>query len=367
MVTSFARTAPKRQLAVCMIPDMKGTASTSSAQWPDYLANTNPGVWEADPMGPGFEFTTLNFGIDDEGPAVATLIRYRPTNWWRRGFKRHLGVVLSVHGWSDYFFNRQLAEFWENRGYHFYALDLRRFGRSLRAEHELPGFTADLREYDEDLNAALDVLMKTHPNLPVVAQGHSQGGLILSLWLARVSPPISALVLNAPWLEFQGTAFLRIPMKGIMEALSRNHGRRKLVLPEFDQYWRSLSNEAEGHWDIHRLWRPRFAFPSTAAWMKTVLEAHASVAKGLQLTLPILVLTSASSHLSAGYGAHMQDSDTVLDVHQVRVRALKLGRFVSLAEIPGAMHDVFTSMPTARTAAYQDLSLWLGMLEKSWR
>jgi alpha-beta hydrolase superfamily lysophospholipase len=342
--------------------DMKEPIFPGTNSWPDFLLSSEPNEWVQDPLGKDFQHQTLDFGTDAEGPAVATLVRYRPTGWRNRLGRKAQGVVLSIHGWSDYFYNPELASFWHHHGYHFYALDLRHHGRSLRTEHELPGYVDDLATYDEELNASMEILRAAHPGLPVVAQGHSTGGLVLSLWLARAKPDIKALVLNSPWLEFQGTAFLRIPMHGLMEAITRTNPRRKLSGPEFDHYWMSLSDQAHGQWDVHRLWRPRIAFPNTAGWLKTIFDGHAQVAKGLKLQLPIFVMTSDRTHIGTTYSPDMQHCDSVLDVQQTRLRSLKLGSFVTLCEVPGAMHDVFTSAEPARAAAYRDLHLWLRMV-----
>ncbi|WP_313813764.1 alpha/beta hydrolase [Glutamicibacter sp.] len=343
---------------------MRGTEILPADQWPQFLPSSTEGQWLADPLGPDYEYTTLDFGVDAEGPLVATVVRYVPAQrfGWLRG-RRVKGVVLSVHGWSDYFYNRQLAEFWHAQGYHFYALDLRHHGRSLREEHQLPGYVDDLQHLDLELNAALDLVRRAHPDLPVVAQGHSMGGLVLSLWIDRTHAPIQALVLNAPWLEFQGTAFLRIPINGLMEAMARSNPRRKILATQFDHYWQSLSDSAQGQWDLHPIWRPAFAFPSTAGWLHTILEGHAQIAKGLSLSIPVLLLTSNESHLSTTYSAAMQYADSVIDVNQTRLRALKLGSFVTLSRVKGAMHDVFSSAEPARATAYRDLQLWLKMLE----
>ena len=55
---------------------------------------------------------------------VATLVRLRAAAPTRR-------AVLYLHGFVDYFFQTHLAEFFTERGYDFYALDLRKYGRSL--------------------------------------------------------------------------------------------------------------------------------------------------------------------------------------------------------------------------------------------
>lgn len=116
--------------------------------------------WTPDVLGDEFEQLTLPLEDDTEGPVVATLVRALPPEltWWQqlRGDRRPLEDVdvLYVHGWSDYFFQKRLARFWTARGARFFALDLRKYGRSLR-DGQTPGYTADLGVYDADLAAAL--------------------------------------------------------------------------------------------------------------------------------------------------------------------------------------------------------------------
>src|SRR5690606_26874751 len=114
--------------------------------------------------------------------------------------------VLYVHGWSDYFFQKRLARFWTPRGARFFALDLLKYGRSLR-DGQTPGYVTDLATYDEDIAAALDVIGSdaAEAGRPrrLLLMGHSTGGLILSLWASRHPQAAAAVILNAPWLEFQ--------------------------------------------------------------------------------------------------------------------------------------------------------------------
>ena len=51
--------------------------------------------------------------------------------------------MLHVHGFADYFFQTEYAEWWNARGYDFYALDLRKYGRSIR-DHQTPNYVTDL-------------------------------------------------------------------------------------------------------------------------------------------------------------------------------------------------------------------------------
>src|SRR5690349_1668932 len=102
------------------------------------------GSWVPDVLGDEFEQFTLELADDDQGPVVATLVRALPASvgWWERLRGRmpllHDVDVLYVHGWSDYFFQKRLARFWTSRGARFFALDLRKYGRSLR-DGQTPG------------------------------------------------------------------------------------------------------------------------------------------------------------------------------------------------------------------------------------
>ena len=63
--------------------------------------------------------------------------------------------MLYVHGFIDYFFQRHMAERFAAEGYAFYALDLRKHGRSLRP-HQHPNFCKNLAEYYPDITRAID-------------------------------------------------------------------------------------------------------------------------------------------------------------------------------------------------------------------
>ena len=106
--------------------------------------------WRPDILGEPFEQLTLPLGEDDEGPVVATLVRalaHHSLITDLLGDRRPLHDidVLYVHGWSDYFFQRGLAQYWTDRGADFYALDLRKYGPAS------PGSDAGLHHRPGDL------------------------------------------------------------------------------------------------------------------------------------------------------------------------------------------------------------------------
>ena len=104
----------------------------------------------------------------------------------RRGRpRRATHAVLLVHGFTDYFFNTELADHFAARGFAFYALDLHKCGRS-RREGQTPHFTTDLARYDAELERALDIVAPTPAGARCCVYGHSAGGLIVTLWLDRL-------------------------------------------------------------------------------------------------------------------------------------------------------------------------------------
>jgi len=129
--------------------------------------------WQPDVLGQGFQALTLDLQDDDEGPVVATLVRYQPPTSQP---VRSVRVVLYLHGWSDYFFQTELARFWAGQGAAFYALDLRKYGRSLR-EHQTPTYIDNLAVYDEDLAAALAVVSS------VTALLRTESGVLVATYL----------------------------------------------------------------------------------------------------------------------------------------------------------------------------------------
>jgi alpha-beta hydrolase superfamily lysophospholipase len=86
---------------------------------------------EIDVLGAPYESHTIDLGTDDEGPVVATLVRRLARPNQERAERPTRRAVLYVHGFNDYFFQTHLADFFAERGWDFYALDLRKYGRSL--------------------------------------------------------------------------------------------------------------------------------------------------------------------------------------------------------------------------------------------
>lgn len=331
--------------------------------------------WVPDVLGDEFEQLTLPLDPDEQGEVVATLVRALPPErsrwqrlWEERVLRRHPMLddvdVLYVHGWSDYFFNKRLARFFTARGARFFALDLRKYGRSLR-EGQSPGYTPDLSVYDEDIAAALAEMghgLGAGPSpRRLLLFGHSTGGLTLTLWAHRHPHRAQGVILNSPWLELQLARFGREALTPILGFQARRHPLEPA--PQFDPgfYSRAVAEVADPDDPIefNLDWRPEQSMPVRAGWLKAIFDGHARVAEGLKIPAPICVLLSARTTFSTRWNDDLLASDTVLAVDDIAEAALKIGPSVTIERIDGALHDVFLSWHEPRNVAYFRLERWV--------
>ena len=322
--------------------------------------------WKPDVLGEPFEQLTLELADDFQGPMVATLVRRRESALRRlasifddeavaRGWD-----VLYVHGWSDYFFQTELAEYWHAQGARFFALDLRKYGRSLR-DYQTPGYITNLADYDEDIEAALSAMGHGHgmqSSRRLLIMGHSTGGLTVSLWADRHPERAHALVLNSPWLEFQAGAVGRRALAPLASIGAMIDPRAPLPNVDLGFYSRVVSKAMDGEWEYNTDWRPARGFPAHPAWLAAVFAGHQRVAAGLSIEIPVLSMVSAKSTLSVTWSDQMRSSDSVLVVDEIAEQSLRLAPTVTVAKIPGAIHDVILSAQHVRAHAYGQITQW---------
>jgi alpha-beta hydrolase superfamily lysophospholipase len=316
-------------------------------------------AWQADVLGAGYQQQILELGPDPDGEGEAAAVLVRRTT--REG-ETVRGVAFYVHGFSDYFFQTELADFFAERGLAFYALDLRKSGRARRAE-QTAHYVSDLTLYDVELERALALVAAQHPGLPVVAVAHSTGGLILPLWLDRrrgrgCVAPVAGLVLNSPWLDLQGTAVQRGPVTQALRVLGKVRPMRTLP-PMPTTYGQSIHVSGAGEWDFDLAFKPLAGFPVTFGWLNAIRRGHARLHHGLDVGVPSLVLRSERTHFAKAYSAEDDRADTVLDVRQIARWAGCLGGETTIVPIRDARHDIFLSLPEVRKRAYDRLDSWL--------
>ena len=287
-------------------------------------------------------------------------------------------AFLAVHGWNDYFYQTELARYVDSIGGAFYAVDLRKYGRSLR-EGQTFGYIRDFDEYDDELHICRDLIYRElGPKIPLVLYGHSTGGLACALWADRHPGAADGLVLNSPWLEYHGSTGMRQAGAPVVEILARTSPTFVLPTAEDDFYQRALTAwrpdpDAEavpGHegsddpfWTTG--WNPKPEFrtgsgaPVRPGWLSAVLNGHARVAAGLDVGCPILVLTSARSLTGNTWSEDFRAVDSVLDVKQIWKRVPELGSHTTLVKLDDAVHDVTFSRREVRERAFEEIGRFL--------
>lgn len=318
--------------------------------------------WQPDMLGDGYEQRVLPLGPDPdgEGDVFATLVRRAREDEVRR-------AVIFVHGFSDYFFQTELADFFDARGYAFYALDLRKCGRSRRPGHTAH-YVSDLASYDDELGQALEIVQEETGGAPVLLVAHSTGGLILPLWLDRLQrrtggslgAGIVGLVLDSPWLDLQGKPAMRTYVTQAVRVIAKVAPKRVLPLGLSDAYGTSLHTSAHGEWDFDTVLKPLSGFPVTFGWLNAVRRGQARLHKGLEVGVPALVLHSDKSWFGSTWSDKTEVSDVVLDVKQIAAWSSALGKDVRDVTIPDGKHDLFLSREVPRKATYAAIEEWLG-------
>ncbi|WP_454300875.1 alpha/beta hydrolase [Salana multivorans] len=305
--------------------------------------------WRPDLLGGEITARTIPLAADraaaatpDADPPVATLVRLAPP--------RHRRAYLYVHGFSDYFFQVAWAtEVAAATSADFYAVDLRRYGRSLRPG-QIPGDVRDLADYDEELLAALEIV-RAEGHDEVILLAHSTGGLIAPLFLSRYRRGIQGLVLNSPWFDVNDSALKRIASGPLARSVALRDPLRIVSRLE-PGYTESIHVTRGGEFDFDLVWKPFDSFPVRAAWLAAIRRGHRELQRGLRLGLPILMCTSSRSGGTRGRPARPNDhatSDTVLDVAHMWRGVPELGRNVTLHTIPGGRHDLALSAGPARS------------------
>ena len=317
-------------------------------------------TWEPDLL-PGYWQQTVGLGPDPdgEGDLVTTLVRRGEPD---PAHPARAHAVLLVHGFTDYFFNTELADHFAGRGFAFYALDLHKCGRSWR-EGQTPHFTTSLARYDTDLERAADIIDAGK----ILLYGHSAGGLIVSLWLDRLrrrgltaQRRIAGLVLNSPWLDLQGPAILRTAgTAAALGAVSRIRKRLVARPPTEGGYGATLHRDYHGDFDYDLKWKPIGGFPVTFGWLHAIRRGHTALHRGLDVGVPNLILRSDRSVREVKHPDAIQRGDAVLDVKQIARWAGCIGNRTTIVPIVDAKHDVFLSLAEPRQAAYRELSRWL--------
>lgn len=336
--------------------------------------------WRTDILGPAYQSQTIELIADAEGDNVATLVKYLPhrdpdVSENAKAFPK--SVTLYLHGRNDYFFQTELAQTFAEAGSAFYALDLRKYGRSLRPWQTI-GYTDNLNVYDEEIGEALDIIAEENPNLPLILSGHSTGGLIATLWAHRHPGAFDALILNSAWLEMHTLANLRTTVAPVLERIAQRNPRWEVPGGGGSGFYgRSLTqgwatsgltvpracadnpdDPAVKGWEYALVWKRPDSYPIPAAWLDAIMDGHNTVENDVHLSCPVLSMMSTSSYTGEEWSERVFSSDVVLDVEVIAERSMNLADCVTIARFPGK-HDLFLSDPDVRANVRHTMKRWI--------
>lgn len=332
------------------------------------------GQWSPDVLGPGFEAQTLQLLPDDEGEVLATIVRHdatRDPHALEGTPKEPIFKALYIHGWNDYYHQRELARQVALAGGQFFGLDLRKYGRSWR-KNQTFGWTQNLADYDEDIAEALLIMGE---DLPVVLMGHSTGGLTATLWAAHHPERLAGLWLNSAWLELQTSSIARVPTKQAVQLIASREPRRVLPTGGNDFYGISLQgwNEDDGEipsdlalykndpslagWELIPEWKAT-GRSIHAGWLSAVIAGHQEVAGGLDIDCPVMNISSTHTYEGSEWSSDVRYQDTVLDADLIAERGARLGKNVLIRRFSG-VHDLALSIPPVRQQLWSATLRWL--------
>lgn len=301
----------------------------------------------------GYEAETVIHPDDYSGKVVSTVIRRLPEG------KKPSKAVLYVHGYNDYFFQDSLGREFNDSGYGFYAVDLRKYGRSL-----LPGQrryeARDMGEYFADIDSAI-ARMRRDSVEDIVLMGHSTGGLISSLYMENnPAPEIKSLILNSPFLDWNFTGAMRkvaIPLAAAAGKLFPD-----ISIPQGDNpaYGESLLKSKHGEWEFDTTLKLLHPAPITLGWVRAIDQGQKRLMEnGREIKVPIFLMRSRRSVYPDDWEPSAASGDAVLNVDSISSRGRRLGYNVTEAIVDSGLHDLVLSAPRIRRTVYSSMFKWL--------
>lgn len=332
-----------------------------STKYTGKKTETTDTSWHKDIL-PGYEARYVNQGIQFDGPCRSTIIRLKSKVQSKRGF-------LYIHGFNDYFFQAEMGQRFVDSGYHFYAVDLRRYGRS-KEPWQYPFNIRDTRKYYDDIDSAI-LQMKQNGITDITLCGHSTGGLIVTSYGIDKSDaiPVDRIVTDSPFYAWNFNSSYRhlfIPTVRNLSTLIKN---AKIPQSHCDGYAYSLLKEYDGEWTYDTEWKMIYSPPVTFSWVGQIQTTQNRVKKrGDKLRVPLLVMHSSRKVYGCNYTPAFKYGDAVLDPAMINDVALKLQKKspkpVRICVIDSGLHNLILSLRPHRDAAYDSIFTFINQNSK---
>ena len=264
-------------------------------------------------------------------------------------------AVVYFAGRSDSFAHPHVLKMYEQAGYDFYTLDVRRSGRARRflKNPHLGNDVVDFEEFVEDVELALKYINRQKNYTQLVAHCHSNGALVLFSYLLHhqqhlTLPDFDGYILNSPFLAWGNVGGT------LNEWLLKNAAMINYYLypQELWGHAGSLNDWWTKVWILYRwnlAWKPVITNSLTSHYAEAVSSIHQQVHdfEGFLLRdKPTLVMSS--------------QSDDVLQHCEILQLAAKLHPNPTLVEFDFHSHDVTKSMThDLNDRAIKVISDWL--------
>jgi alpha-beta hydrolase superfamily lysophospholipase len=272
--------------------------------------------------------------------------------------------VLYIHGFNDYFFQREMAKQFVANGYNFYALDLRKYGRSI-LPHQKQCNTRKIKEYYADIDTALSLILNEKNNF-ILLCGHSTGGLTASLYAdeGRKRKFVNALWLNSPFFDMNLNVVLKRLGVPLVSSIGGMNPNIAISLGSSTLYGKSLHIDYYGEWGYNLKWKLLKSPKMKSGWVRAMYRTQHRLRKGLKIACPVLVMHSDKSLSGNKWDEKFHHADIVLNVDDIIKYAPKLGANVTVQSIEGGKHDLILSEKPVRETVYKNLFAWLKTIKE---
>jgi alpha-beta hydrolase superfamily lysophospholipase len=298
-----------------------------------------------------FSTEKIKLAPDYEGDVIATLVSSKLN-------KGNRNCVLYIHGFVDYFFHPHMCEAFHNHEFDFYALDLRKCGRSI-LPHQRPNYCEDVKEYYSEITKSIEIISKNQSKT-LYLLGHSTGGLTATCYMnsGERRNEIKALILNSPFIDMPQSHLITNMLYTTAKSISKIVPDGKIEKGMSPIYAKSVHKDYYGEWDFNFDWKPINGFPLYFKWVVAIIDAQRSLDHS-DIQTPILLLHSSKSLKPKKYTPDVLKSDIVLDIEDMIEIGPKLGNNVTLVEIENGQHDLFLSAKIVRETAFKEMFNWL--------
>ena len=311
--------------------------------------------YKPDILGNGFEQKTLNFPNDYEGKAAATVIRKKAESPTHK-------AVLYIHGFNDYFFQTEIAEKFNEKGFDFYALDLRKYGRSY-LPHQTFNNVRNLDEYIAEIDEALEIIAAENHNKILLA-GHSTGGLITTRYMKyhAGNPNIAGLWVNSPFYDFNMGFLAKKIGVPIISGLGKHYPDTKIGGGFSTFYGESLHKNFNGEWNYDLKLKPNANGKVNFGFIRAIHRAQKDI-RNAELKVPVLVMHSEKSGYPKVWNEEVTTTDIILNVNDIHKNAENFKGNVTIVPVKGGIHDLVLSKKPVREKVYDELFSWLQKID----